>query len=54
MRLATSTAHSMDTKRMLVALSPAEQAIIGAYWSADETGKKTLEMTATLAKGSRA
>ena len=44
----------MDTKRMLVALSPAEQAIIGAYWSADETGKKTLEMTATLAKGSRA
>ena len=47
-------ARSMVAKRMLAALSPAEQAIIEAYRSADETGKKTLEMTATLAKGSRA
>jgi transcriptional regulator with XRE-family HTH domain len=47
-------ARSMVVKRMLAALSPAEQAIIEAYRSADETGKKTLEMTATLAKGSRA
>jgi DNA-directed RNA polymerase sigma subunit (sigma70/sigma32) len=45
-------ARSIVANRMLAALSPAEQKIIEAYRSADENGKKTLEMTALLAKGS--
>ena len=46
-------ARSMVAKRMLAALSPAEQALVEAYRLTDENGKKTLEMTAKLASGSR-
>jgi len=46
-------ARSIVANRMLAALSPVEQALIEAYRLADENGKKTLEMTATLARGSR-
>ncbi len=42
--------RSMVAKRLLASLSPQEQGLVEAYREADDDGKKTLEMTARLAK----